>query len=193
MAKSATVTWRRHGLRQDRVVQSVPWRQPSGILAPYTLGISIMTKPIASLLLLLSCLFLSACEKDWGLDQHGEEVTAAQLQGQWLLINYWAEWCGPCRTEIPELNALAETEQGLAVLGVNFDELRGEELAQAAKALGIDFRVLSDDPAERLQLPRSEVLPVTYLVDDQGDVRERLVGEQTADGILAHLARLKGE
>jgi len=50
-----------------------------------------MTKPIASLLLLLSCLFLSACEKDWGLDQHGEEVTAAQLQGQWLLINYWAE------------------------------------------------------------------------------------------------------
>ena len=108
-----------------------------------------MTKPIASLLLLLSCLFLSACEKDWGIDQHGREVTAAQLQGQWLLINYWAEWCGPCRTEIPELNALAETEQGLAVLGVNFDELRGEELAQAAKALGIDFRVLSDDPAER--------------------------------------------
>ena len=83
-----------------------------------------MTKPIASLLLLLSCLFLSACEKDWGIDQHGREVTAAQLQGQWLLINYWAEWCGPCRTEIPELNALSETEQGLAVLGVNFDELR---------------------------------------------------------------------
>ncbi|UEG62803.1 TlpA family protein disulfide reductase [Stutzerimonas chloritidismutans] len=152
-----------------------------------------MTKPIASLLLLLSCLLLSACEKDWGLDQHGEEVTAAQLQGQWLLINYWAEWCGPCRTEIPELNALSETERGLAVLGVNFDELRGEELAQAAKALGIDFRVLSDDPAERLQLPRSEVLPVTYLVDDQGKVRERLVGEQTAEGILVHLARLKGE
>jgi len=138
-----------------------------------------MTKPIASLLLLLSCLFLSACEKDWGVDQHGRQVTAAQLQGQWLLINYWAEWCGPCRTEIPELNALAETEQGLAVLGVNFDELRGEELAQ--------------DPAERLQLPRSEVLPVTYLVDDQRKVRERLVGEQTAEGILVHLARLKGE
>jgi thiol-disulfide isomerase/thioredoxin len=152
-----------------------------------------MTKPLVSSLLLFACLFVTACEKDWGVDQHGREITAAQMQGQWLLINYWAEWCGPCRTEIPELNALAETEQGLAVLGVNFDELRGDELAQAAEALGIRFRVLSDDPAERLQLSRSEVLPVTYLVDDKGVVRERLVGEQTAEGILAHLARLKGE
>ncbi|MCQ4294558.1 TlpA family protein disulfide reductase [Pseudomonas stutzeri] len=152
-----------------------------------------MTKSIASSLLLFACLVLSACEKEWGVDQHGREITATQLQGQWLLINYWAEWCGPCRTEIPELNALAEAEPGLEVLGVNFDELRGEELAQAAEALGIRFRVLSDDPAERLQLPRSQVLPVTYLVDDKGVVRERLVGEQTADGILAHLARLRGD
>ncbi|MBE7376722.1 TlpA family protein disulfide reductase [Pseudomonas lopnurensis] len=151
-----------------------------------------MTKPLAPLLVLLACLLLAGCEKDWGVDQHGRDVTAAQLEGRWLLINYWAEWCGPCRTEIPELNALAETTDEVEVLGVNFDELRGEELAQAAEALGIRFRVLSDDPAERLQLPRSAVLPVTYLVDEKGKVRERLVGEQTAEGIAGHLARLKG-
>jgi len=151
-----------------------------------------MTRPLASLLL-CSCLFLSACDNGWGVDQHGREITAAPLQGRWLLINYWAEWCGPCRTEIPELNALSEADHGLEVLGVNFDELRGEELAQAAETLGIRFRVLSDDPAERLQLSRSEVLPVTYLVDDRGTVRQRLVGEQTAEGILAHLARLKDQ
>ena len=62
---------------------------------------------------------------------------------------------------------MSEADHGLEVLGVNFDELRGEELAQAAETLGIRFRVLSDDPAERLQLSRSEVLPVTYLVDDR--------------------------
>ncbi len=79
------------------------------------------------------------------------------------------------------------------MLGVNFDELRGEELAQAAEALGIRFRVLSEDPAERLRLSRSAVLPVTYLVDDTGKVREQLVGEQTADKLLARLEQLRDE
>lgn len=139
---------------------------------------------------LLACLALAGCAEDWGPDQHGTDVTAQQLDGQWLLINYWAEWCGPCRTEIPELNALDDSHDDITVLGVNFDGLQGEELAAAAKDLGIDFRVLSLDPAERLDLPRSAVLPVTYIVDGDGKVRHQLVGEQTAEGLREHLAKL---
>ncbi|MBC8651664.1 TlpA family protein disulfide reductase [Pseudomonas sp. MTM4] len=139
---------------------------------------------------LLACLALTGCAEDWGPDQHGADVTAQQLEGQWLLINYWAEWCGPCRTEIPELNALDDSHDDITVLGVNFDGLQGEELAAAAKDLGIGFRVLSVDPAERLDLPRSAVLPVTYIVDGDGKVRHQLVGEQTAEGLQEHLAKL---
>src|SRR3546814_7187463 len=56
--------------------------------------------------------------------------SAERLEGQWLVINYWAEWCAPCRTEIPELNALDKQlkSQSASVLGVNFDGLRGSEL-----------------------------------------------------------------
>lgn len=140
---------------------------------------------------LLGCVVLVGCGADWGVDQHGDLVTAKQLEGQWLVINYWAEWCGPCRTEIPELNSLAASPDGLVVLGVNFDGLQGEELAHASQALGIKFRVLAQDPAERLQLPRSEVLPVTYLVDEEGRVRQQLIGEQTAEGLKAQLAKLE--
>lgn len=140
---------------------------------------------------LLACLALAGCSEDWGPDQHGAQVTAQQLDGQWLVINYWAEWCGPCRTEIPELNALDDAHGDITVLGVNFDGLQGEELAAAATDLGIDFRVLSLDPAERLDLPRSAVLPVTYLVDSAGKVRQRLVGEQTAEGLQTQLQELR--
>jgi len=140
-----------------------------------------------------ACLMLVGCGEDWGVDQHGATVTAQQLDGQWLLINYWAEWCGPCRTEIPELNALDQSRDDVTVLGVNFDGLQGDELVAAAKQLKIDFRVLSVDPAERLGLPRSAVLPVTYIVDVAGEVRESLVGEQTAEGLLARLDKLRGE
>ncbi|MBB2497296.1 TlpA family protein disulfide reductase [Aquipseudomonas ullengensis] len=142
---------------------------------------------------LIAGLFLAGCADDWGVDQHARKVPAAQLEGQWLVINYWAEWCGPCRTEIPELNRLDDQLQGrhARVLGVNFDALQGDDLNEAASALGIRFTVLAQDPAQRLELPRSDVLPTTYIIDDQGKLRERLVGEQTAAGLQAKLAKLQ--
>lgn len=149
-----------------------------------------MSNRYLKFLVVSACLALTACSEDWGVDHHGAPVTAGQLDGQWLVINYWAEWCGPCRTEIPELNELNRTHDDVTVLGVNFDGLQGEELASAAADLGIDFRVLSLDPAERLGLPRSAVLPVTYLVDGKGQVRQQLVGEQTAEGLREQLAQL---
>ena len=140
-------------------------------------------------------LILAACTEDVGVDQHGRKVAAERLDGQWLVINYWAEWCGPCRTEIPELNALARQHeaQTVTVLGVNFDGLQGEALNRAVQALGIEFTVLEQDPAARYELPRNEVLPVTYIVDNQGRMRERLLGEQSAAGLNARLLALKAE
>lgn len=144
---------------------------------------------------ILTGLLLAGCAEDLGVDQHGRKVTAEQLDDQWLVINYWAEWCGPCRTEIPELNRLAEQTQGRAVrvLGVNFDTLQGDALSKAVAALGIGFTVLAQDPAARYQLPRNDVLPVTYIVDGDGRLRERLLGEQTAAGLLARLTELQGK
>src|SRR5690554_1349257 len=100
---------------------------------------SIMKSGFRLILCLLGSLALVGCSEDWGLDQHGKEVTASELGEKWLLINYWAEWCAPCRTEIPELNALAASSDKLVVLGVNFDGLKGQELAEAADLLGIRF------------------------------------------------------
>ncbi|RJG10072.1 TlpA family protein disulfide reductase [Pseudomonas cavernicola] len=144
---------------------------------------------------ILAGLLLAGCAEDLGVDQNGRKVAAERLEGQWLVINYWAEWCGPCRTEIPELNALAEQLKGkpVSVLGVNFDGLQGEELNKASEALGIRFTVLAQDPATRFQLPRSEALPVTYIVDAQGQLRERLLGEQTAVGLSKRLSELQGK
>ena len=140
-------------------------------------------------------LILAGCAEDIGVDQYGRKVAVERLEGQWLVINYWAQWCAPCRTEIPELNALEKQleQQSVQVLGVSFDALQGEKLSQAAQDMGITFTVLAQDPAERYQLPRAEVLPVTYIVDDRGRMRERLLGEQTAAGLIARLAALKAE
>lgn len=138
------------------------------------------------------CVALAGCgATDLGPDQHGQRVTPESLKGQWLVINYWAEWCAPCRKEIPELNALPEQIDNVCVLGVNFDGLRDEALLRAADAMGIAFTVLADNPAEHFGLEPSGVLPATYLVDARGKVRERLLGEQTAEGLVARLRVLR--
>lgn len=140
-------------------------------------------------------LILGACSEDLGVDQHGRKVAVAGPEGQWLVINYWAQWCAPCRSEIPELNGLEQRfEDGsVRVLGVNFDGLQGEKLSQAVEEMGIRFTVLAQDPAARFGLPATEVLPVTYLIDDQGRMRERLLGEQTAEALIARISALRKE
>jgi peroxiredoxin len=141
----------------------------------------------------LALVLLGGCGADYGVDQNGKVVKARQLDDQWLVVNYWADWCGPCRTEVPQLNALAEQMKGkgVAVVGVNFDGLHGDELKKATQELGINFTVLSDDPAPRFDLPQNDALPITYIIDAKGKVREQLVGEQTAAGISEKLAKLK--
>jgi thiol-disulfide isomerase/thioredoxin len=153
-----------------------------------------MAKRLAAVLAITASLLLGGCGADYGVDQDGKTVEAQQIDGHWVVLNYWAEWCGPCRTEVPELNQAAKqwAADGIKVVGVNFDGLQGAELKEAAQALGIDFTVLAQDPAERYDLPRSEALPVTYIIDDKGKVREQLMGEQTLEGLQAKIKALKG-
>ena len=154
-----------------------------------------MKRRLAATVAIITTLLLGGCGNDYGVDQLGRKVASERLDKQWLVLNYWAEWCGPCRTEIPELNSLAEQlkDKSIGVFGVNFDNVQGEELKKASEALGIKYTVLAQDPADYFDLPRSEALPVTYIIDDKGKVREQLMGEQTAAGVMAKLEALQAK
>ena len=117
-----------------------------------------------------------------------EGVMAAPAFGErWVVINYWAIWCGPCREEIPELNTLAR--RGMVdVYAINFDDIQGEALLEQAAELGIDFPLLATDPGPALGSVRPRVLPTTLLVSPQGEVTTRLLGPQTVESIEAELA-----
>lgn len=152
-----------------------------------------MLRQLQKVFLLGLGLLVAGCSEDYGADQHGRKVSSAQLADRWLVVNYWADWCGPCRKEVPELNALANRRADLQVLGVNYDGLQADELLKASQELGIEYPVLAQDPAERLGLKRSDALPSTYLIDPQGRVRDQLLGEQTAAGLERRLQQLAQE
>ena len=110
----------------------------------------------------------------------GEDVSWKQQRGQWVFINYWAQWCQPCRKEIPELNQFALQHEGEAViLGVNFDGPEYEELEKQTRAMGIEFTQLLHDPSGLLGFDRPEVLPATYVFDPKGVYQGVMVGPQT--------------
>ena len=67
-------------------------------------------------------LWVAACEQPVFDVVDGPGLVPSDLEGQWLVINYWATWCGPCITEIPELNEMHHNaEYPIKVLGVDFD------------------------------------------------------------------------
>lgn len=145
-----------------------------------------------SLILFLFCI-LSACgqSEPFGTDQYGVAIPESLLAEQWLVINYWAVWCAPCRKEVPQLNALHTElgEQGVRVFGVNYDKLQGDELLADSQQLNIDFPVLSHDPAARFKLPETRGLPATYIVNPQGILVDQLRGEQSKQSILDALIK----
>ena len=53
----------------------------------------------------------------------GGEVSLSDLRGDWVVINYWATWCAPCRKEMPELSALHDERDDLTVLGLAFEDV----------------------------------------------------------------------
>jgi thiol-disulfide isomerase/thioredoxin len=134
---------------------------------------------LAALLGLL--LIVASCDPADRSGSNPQQVNLKDLQGQWLVINYWAVWCKPCIEEIPELNSFAhQYSQQVRVFGVNFDGISGKELSAASTLLGIDFPTLATDPASQLGYERPSVLPTTIVINPQGQLHKILLGPQTA-------------
>ena len=114
-------------------------------------------------------------------------VTAApeDWRGRWLIINYWAEWCAPCRDEIPELNALQRGQPEVVVVGVNFDGGSGDQLSALIARMGIEFPILTTDPRTHWGYDAPSALPMTVLNTPAGVIHKRLLGPQTQASLLA--------
>jgi thiol-disulfide isomerase/thioredoxin len=106
-----------------------------------------------------------------------------ELRGQWVVINYWAQWCKPCIEEIPQLNALDAQYTQVTVLGVNYDGASRAELEQQRQKLGVAFASLEADPAVRLGTTRPVVLPTTLILDPAGQLVATLIGPQTLESL----------
>jgi peroxiredoxin len=102
----------------------------------------------------------------------GENLRLSEYRGDVVMINFWATWCGPCRQEMPLLDELYTryARVGFNLLGVNIDD-DSRRAMQMVEELGVNFPVLFDSRKEVSKLYEVEAMPVTVLVDREGNVR----------------------
>lgn len=119
-------------------------------------------------------------------DQNGHMVDLKNHPGKWLILNYWAPWCEPCKHELPEINHFYLTHQSHVVLyGIDYDHPAVSQLQNLAKRMGIDYPLLAQDPAVKLHLPDIQGLPMTFIYDPQGKLVKTLTGPQTYQSLAA--------
>lgn len=113
----------------------------------------------------------------------GQPFRLKELQGQVVLLNFWATWCLPCREEIPALNALQNELQakGLRIVGASLEDSIEGVNAYQEEVAKFDYQVLVGDSGLKVKFEQS-VLPTTYLIDRQGRIRDKIIGSKDKAG-----------
>ncbi len=117
----------------------------------------------------------------------GETIQLSDLRGQAVLLNVWASWCTPCRAEMPAMQRLYEEYQGrgFELLAVNSTVQDSPERALAfANELGLSFPILFDTQGEVTGLYQARALPTSFFIDQEGVIREVVIGGPMAEALL---------
>jgi thiol-disulfide isomerase/thioredoxin len=127
------------------------------------------------------------------LDANDVEVPLANWQGKWVVLNFWATWCAPCRKEMPSLLRLQQAMPDIAVLPVATGRNAVEGIQRFYEEAGVQALPILRDPKSDFARPMAVMgLPVTVILNPEGQEVARLIGdaEWDSDSAKAVIAAL---
>lgn len=151
-----------------------------------------------TLALLLSPVLLAdqedpAMPVDFELEQlDGGSLAIADLRGQWVVLNYWATWCAPCRKEIPDLSELHVRADHISVVGIAYEETEPEAFRAFLEEFSPTYPNLLVDvynPPQPFGAPMA--LPTSILLNPDGVPVKTFVGPITGAEIEAFIVELE--
>ena len=154
-----------------------------------------MTIDYKALLYLFFALMLStgtyANSIDVGFtDMDGQKHQLSDYRGKWVVVNYWATWCPPCRKEIPELSDFHLQYDDAVVIGVNYEPDMSDE---ALKAFSVRYQM--SYPVTRVSKEFSKALgtpvglPTTVIVNPEGRIIKTVAGIVTEESLNNIISR----
>ena len=129
------------------------------------------------------------------INEDGTDLTLAAFEGKYLLVNFWATWCSPCRKEMPHLSELQEEFGGddFEVVTIATGINQRPAMERFLEEIGVDNLPLHTDANSALARDMGVVgLPVTLILNPEGFEVARLIGDadwagDSAKSILAAL------
>lgn len=117
----------------------------------------------------------------------------ADHRGNWVVVNYWATWCAPCREEMPELSALASLRGHIEVIGLAYEDIEPDAIRAFLEEFPVTYPIAvigTLDPPADFETPRG--LPMTWLIGPDGSVARRFLGPVSALEIETAIAEAGG-
>lgn len=112
-------------------------------------------------------------------DLNGAAVSPAALEGNVVLLDFWATWCAPCKKAMPELQALHDKykDRGLSVIGISIDEEGASKVNKYLASKKFTYRMAIDDPKKPAwDAFRVKAIPAAYLIDREGRIVAQWLG-----------------
>lgn len=153
----------------------------------------MIAQQIIKCLVLVSLVFVASCnDNKVSKPEHyrsvqGQVVDFPSSKGEWIILNFWASWCTPCREEISELNSL-QKQNNISVVGVNVENLTQPQIVELIQNYNISYPILAEDPHTKFKLKPYPGIPATYILTPEGKWLEPLYGKQTKDSILKYIS-----
>ena len=128
------------------------------------------------------------------LDAEDGEHALADYKGKWVVLNFWATWCAPCRREMPSLERLQAEMPELAVVPVATGRNAVEGIRRFFEEAGVKTLPILRDPQSQLAHGMGVMgLPVTVILNPEGQEVARLIGDaewdsDSAKAVLGALA-----
>ncbi|WP_312706713.1 TlpA disulfide reductase family protein [Stenotrophomonas sp.] len=119
----------------------------------------------------------------------GSDYDLAAHRGKWVVVNFWATWCAPCRKEMPELSALHAMRNNIEVVGLAYEDIEGPDMQAFLVKHPVTYPIVVVDPFDPpadFAIPRG--LPLTHLIAPDGKVAHTFLGPVTAADIEQQIA-----
>ncbi|HEV8371493.1 MAG TPA: cytochrome c biogenesis protein CcdA [Pyrinomonadaceae bacterium] len=116
----------------------------------------------------------------------GEPFQLSELRGRVVLVNFWATWCVPCLSEIPDLSAIQRDlgSQGLRVVGISWDD-SAEGVREFQSDIKQDYLVVLGGEDVQARFGGVPSLPTTLVIDREGRIRQKIIGARDRAGLEA--------